>query len=100
MLNRQSQEILSERQLQKWAEGVFKEHRHVFLICSSTNFDSLASFYHAAKSNGMNMYGNRYVVRQLRTITEYTKKYGDLYQGWRGKQKDLIGAWKKFQKMI
>jgi ribonuclease J len=52
-----------------------------FLICSSTNLDSLASFYQAARRNGMYLYiYNDYVCQQLRTFTELAGAKTDLYR--------------------
>lgn len=61
------------------ARELFKDHRYVFLICSSTNLDSLASFYHAAASYGMGMYGNSYVYSQLKTFRETAGKATPFY---------------------
>lgn len=70
MLSRMKEPVFTEEQLQSWADRFFKQHRHVFLLCSSTNLDTLASFYHAAESNGIKMFANRYVVAQLKTFSE------------------------------
>lgn len=84
MMNRSSENILKEADLQKEAAEYFKDHKHVFLICSSTNLDSLASFYNAAqktKPHALRIYTyNEYVCQQLRTFTEATGKYTGLYQ--------------------
>ena len=51
------------------------------MICSSTNLDSLASFYQAARRNGMYLYiYNDYVCQQLRTFTELAGAKTDLYR--------------------
>lgn len=84
MMNRGSENIITEADLQKEAAEYFKDHKYVFLICSSTNLDSLASFYNAAqkaKPHEMRMYTySEYVLQQLRTFTEAAGKYTGLYQ--------------------
>lgn len=107
MLGRMEEKVYTEAQMQAAARELFREHKYVFLICSSTNFDSLASFYHAGISQGMYMYGNRYITRQLKTFSEYAGKYSGLYQfdkvytvdferkltsaaGWQGTQEELM----------
>lgn len=84
MMSRGSENIITEADLQKEAARYFKDHRYVFLICSSTNLDSLASFYTAAQKvppHGLRMYTyNEYVRQQLRTFTEAAGKYTGLYQ--------------------
>lgn len=80
MLSRMDEEVFTEAQLKQKATRFFENHRHVFLLCSSTNLDSLASFYHAGMEYGMHMYGNPYIISQLRTFTEEAGKYTSLYQ--------------------
>ncbi len=84
MMNRGSEKIITEADLQKEAAEYFKDHKYVFLICSSTNLDSLASFYAAAQNTkpyGMRMYTySEYVIRQLNTFTEAAGKYTGLYR--------------------
>ena len=69
----------SEKQMLKDAKELFKNNRYVFLKISSTNVDSLATFYHAARENGMGFYANRYVLNQLETFSEAGKKYTEFY---------------------
>lgn len=107
MLGRMNEKVYTEAQMQADARELFRKHKYVFLICSSTNFDSLASFYHAGISQGMYLYGNRYVTRQLKAFSEYAGKYSELYQfdkvytvdfewkltssaGWQGTQEELM----------
>lgn len=84
MMNRGSEKIITEADLRKEAAEYFKDHKYVFLICSSTNLDSLASFYAAAQNTkpyGMRMYTySEYVIRQLNTFTEAAGKYTGLYR--------------------
>lgn len=84
MMNRGSENVITEADLQREAAQYFMDHRYVFLICSSTNLDSLASFYIAAqkaKPHELRMYTySEYVRQQLKTFTETAGKYTKLYQ--------------------
>lgn len=79
MMSRAGEKAYSEAELYKEAKELFKDHRHVFLICSSTNLDSLASFYHAGTFYGMGMYGNSYVYSQLKTFRETAGRAAPFY---------------------
>lgn len=76
MGDRADEEYFSEKQLKAWATEYFKEHRHVFLKISSTNVDSLASFYQAAKQNGITMYTNSYIRKQFTVYRNAGRKHG------------------------
>lgn len=79
MMSRTGEKAYSEAGLFQEAKELFKDHRHVFLICSSTNLDSLASFYQAGAFYGMGMYGNSYVYSQLKTFRETAGRATPLY---------------------
>lgn len=71
MGDRQHEKTLTEEELQEKATALFKQNKYVFLVVSSTNLDSLASFYHAAKGNDMHTYCyNYYLYNQLKTFAE------------------------------
>jgi len=55
-LARRQTTTLSEHGLIEQATDILAHHDANFLICSSTNFDSLASFHRAAKNNGIPVY--------------------------------------------
>ena len=76
---RQKDKRYSEKMMLEDAKQFFKEQKYIFLKISSTNVDSLATFYHAAKHNGMGFYGNKYVLKQLETFSREGKKYTDFY---------------------
>ena len=76
MGERAKEERFSEKDLKKWAIEYFKEHRHIFLKVSSTNVDSLASFYQAAKENGIPMYANKYILNQFGVYRAAGRKRG------------------------
>ena len=91
MGERANEERFSEKDLLAWAKEYFKEHRHIFLKVSSTNVDSLASFYQAAKANGMTMYVNRYILKQFRVYRAAGRKHGTrMYDFWGAKQMPFI----------
>ena len=81
MGDRKNEKVKKESELYQEAKALFKEHRHVFLIISSTNLDSLTSFYHAAKDNRMNMYCyNYYFYKQLQTFSNTAGERSPWYQ--------------------
>lgn len=76
---RKNDKRYSEKQMLKDAKELFKNNKYIFLKTSSTNVDSLATFYHAARENGMGFYANRYVLKQLEIFSEAGKKYTEFY---------------------
>ncbi|WP_029232591.1 MBL fold metallo-hydrolase [Butyrivibrio sp. VCB2006] len=85
MISRSDEPVLTEFELQLEATKYLHEHKYAFLICSSTNLDSLASFYQAAQDASV-PYGrylytyNNYFKTQLDTFTKTAGKYTDLYK--------------------
>ena len=79
MMSRAGERGYSEAELREEAKKLFCDHRHIFLLCSSTNLDSLASFYQAGNFYGMGMYGNSYVYSQLKTFRETAGKITSCY---------------------
>ena len=78
---RKDEEVMSEEQLQKKASALFKEHRYAFLVVSSTNLDSLASFYMAAKENSMHLFCySSYLEKQLETFSRLAGKQYPKYR--------------------
>lgn len=80
MMSRQDEKVYSEAQMKTDAIRLFNKNRYVFLICSSTNLDSLATFYQAAQSYHMGMYANKYVYSQLKTFSETAGLHTSLYK--------------------
>ena len=74
MMNRQMEKVMTEKEMQEKAFNYFRNHKYIFLLCSSTNLDSLWSFYCAAKRNGMGFYGNNYVFKQILNFKKYAGK--------------------------
>jgi ribonuclease J len=54
-LSRTDNEVLSERQLQLKATELMRKKKYVFVVCSSTNIERIATFYHA------NPYGRYFI---------------------------------------
>lgn len=72
MMSRQDEKPYSEADLRGDADRLFAEHRCVFLIVSSTNLDSISTFYQAAKDKGISMYAHSlYMERQIKRLGKY-----------------------------
>ncbi|MCI1723029.1 MAG: hypothetical protein LKM41_09500 [Lachnospiraceae bacterium] len=83
MMSRQNQKVLSEEEMQKTATDILRNHPYSFLICSSTNLESIASFYWAAYQSTDKkkaLYCNSYVKKQLQLFTELV---GEDERDWR-----------------
>lgn len=85
MMSRLTEQVMSEPEMQREAYKYLKQHKYAFLICSSTNLDSLASFYQAAQSAsapyGRYLYTyNSYLEKQLLTFSETAGSFTDVYQ--------------------
>lgn len=81
MMSRQNEKPYSEPELLKTATKFFSDprNRYTFLIISSTNLDSISTFYKAARENGIHMYcHNPYVKKQLETLGNYAHKHWNL----------------------
>lgn len=48
MLSRQSEKVITEHELGQEAKNLLRDNKNVFVLCSSTNIDSIAEFYSAA----------------------------------------------------
>ncbi len=82
MLSRLTEKVYSEADMLRDCIRLFEEHRYVFLICSSTNADTLATFYQAANRNGIKMFANPYVCEQISHFREAAAGY------WEGRNRD------------
>ncbi len=71
MMSRKNEEILTEEEQKKQAVEILTQNPYAFLICSSTNMESLASFYGAVLDSGYKrgknpvFMVNHYVKKQL-----------------------------------
>lgn len=85
MMSRMDEEIKTETQMMYEAADYLRDHKYAFLICSSTNLDSLASFYQAAQiaSSPYRRYlytYNDYYRVQLQTFSDTAGAFSDVYQ--------------------
>lgn len=87
-----SQSPLSEAMLQQQATALLAKNRHAFLICSSTNLDTLASFHAAAKRNKIPMIANDYICSQCRL---FSKRFGQQHAIYNF---DRLYPWRAFSK--
>ncbi len=89
MMSRSKEKVLSEPEMQMKAAKFLYEHKWAFLICSSTNLDSLSSFYQAAQMT------NRRYGRYMYVYSEYFKIQLDLLTKTAGDFTDFY----KFEKV-
>lgn len=81
MMERQGEKVRTEYELQKEAAELFSENKYVFLVCSSTNLDTLASFHKAALRNHMYTYCySKYLLGQLETFTKTAGARSNIYK--------------------
>jgi len=81
MMERKGEHVRKECDLKREATEMFEKSRYVFLVCSSTNLDTLASFHKAALEKNMYTYCySKYLLGQLETFTKTAGKYSSLYQ--------------------
>ena len=71
--------LLTEWDVNKEAKAFMKDHRQIFVVCSSTNFDSLTSVCNAAKANHIPIYGSSYIIEMLKTFSRLAGEYTGLY---------------------
>ena len=85
MMSRRSEKLLTEEELERRArEELSKpQHKYAFLVCSSTNVESLASFHNAALHLGRPFIVNRYVYEQLLLYSEYAGAENRKFKFWK-----------------
>ncbi len=71
--------LMDERTLQRRVGEFLKTHRQAYVICSSTNFDTITSIYHAAQRNGIGVYAKDHIRALTRTFSEIASAYTPLY---------------------
>ncbi len=69
----------SEAEMQEDLTKIFRDHKYIFLVISSTNADSLLSFYRAATANKMGFYAKESVLDQLRVFGDYSREWEEPY---------------------
>jgi len=82
MLSRASEGVDTEEELMEKAIELLKnkDHKYVFIMCSSTNIDRIASFYHINKELGGRLFvTDSYQKSVLKEVTENSAEYGDYY---------------------
>lgn len=77
-LSRTDSEALSERQLQLKATALMREKKYVFIVCSSTNIERIAAFYHA-NPRGRYFLCDSYQKSILTIVTEASAEKSTLY---------------------
>ncbi len=85
MMSRSKEKVLSEPQMQYKAAKYLSRHKYAFLVCSSTNVDSLTSFYQAAQMAAFPgkryMYAyNKYLLKQLRLYSDTAGAFSEAYR--------------------
>lgn len=79
MMSRRNEKPYSEEDLFQSVEELFQKHKQVFLIISSTNLDSIQTFYRAAAKWERPVYVyNRYLKCQLETLGKYARQQWDM----------------------
>lgn len=68
-LSRAPVSVMSERELQKQAKELMKDHKYVFVVCASTNIDRIGAFYHATPS-GRLFICDEYQEEILKIVTQ------------------------------
>ncbi len=85
MISRNKEKVRTETEMMYEAADYLKQHKYAFLICSSTNLDSLASFYQAAQKAArpykryLYVYNN-YLKIQLKTFSDTAGGLSDVYK--------------------
>ncbi|MCQ2749563.1 MAG: MBL fold metallo-hydrolase, partial [Clostridia bacterium] len=84
MMTRSSEHVMTEDEMMMEAAEYMKNHKYVFLVCASTNLDSIASFYQAAQiasePYGRYLYVyNNYYLTQLRYFADVAGKINEVY---------------------
>ena len=78
MLSRDDDKIITERELQLEAHELMRDHKFVFVLCSSTNIDRIAAFYQATPK-GRYFLCDNYQREVLDIITNSGGVWSDLY---------------------
>lgn len=85
MMTRQTEQVKTEWELGQEARVYMKKHSKVFLICSSTNLDSLAGFYQAWQQvcfpkKGYFYTYSSYCREQLKAFSETAGQFSEGYR--------------------
>lgn len=77
--SRTGQKTVTEGDVEREAIGLLREHKYVFLLCSSTNIDRLAAFAAAAKKVGRLFVCDGYQKSVLDVVAQHGGKRSALY---------------------
>lgn len=81
MLNRDNAKVLTETELQYQANELMKRYDNLFVLCSSTDQDRLASFYQATmKTKRRKFITDKYQLKQLELFTKTSGHFASLYR--------------------
>lgn len=78
-LSRNNQVHLTESELELKAKEIIKQKKYVFILCSSTNIDRIAAFYHA-NEYGRYFICDNYQKKILDIVNKYGSKHTTLYK--------------------
>ncbi|MDL2266114.1 MBL fold metallo-hydrolase [Parabacteroides sp. OttesenSCG-928-G07] len=98
MLSRSTEKVLHENDIKLNAIELMRQHKYVFVLCSSTDIDRLASFYQAAQETDRSFLYDNYQKNVLNIFTEtkgaihklFRFDNGHYYKHGHKKQLDLL----------
>ena len=74
MLSRQGEEVLTEHALGRKAKRILSDNKNVFVLCSSTNIDTIAEFYGGAILSGKPfIVCDKFQLEILQTVSKHAK---------------------------
>lgn len=72
-LTRNNNKLLTEFQLQKEAENIFKNHKYNFVLCSSTNIDRIAALHKASLNTHKMFICDKYQGNILEYVNKHSR---------------------------
>jgi len=79
MLSRRGEKVMTENELQKEAGEIMKRYRNVFVMCSSTDMERLATFHAANKRFKRPLICDRFQKSVLEVFTESAGEHSQLF---------------------
>lgn len=79
LLSREDTDIKKERYLQDEARDIFKKYKYVFVLCSSTNIDRMASLHCLCKQTDRLFICDDYQKKVLEAVSKYSGTKTCLY---------------------
>lgn len=80
MLSRSTEKVLHENDIKQKAIKLMRQYKYVFVLCSSTDIDRLASFYQAAQETGRSFLYDNYQKNVLNIFTETKGTIRELFR--------------------